>query len=80
MGTSGVRDESDPPEAADATPIGGIFADLVAAKAELEAKNAALELVTDLTNRMQRRLDVKAIAAETVEALARSGRPSHVAF
>lgn len=80
MARSGGRDRGGPPEPVDATPIGGIFGDLVAAKAELEAKNAALELVTDLTNRMQRRLDVKAIATETVEALARSSRPPHVAF
>ena len=75
-----TEDEEDLPEAQDATPIGGVFADLVAAKAELEAKNAALELVTDLTNRMQRRLDVKAIALEAVDALSRSSRPPQVAF
>lgn len=80
MEKSGGRDEADRPESPDATPIGGVFGDLVAAKAELEAKNAALELVSDLTNRLHRRLDVKAIAVETVEALTGSNRPPHVAF
>jgi diguanylate cyclase (GGDEF)-like protein len=67
-------------DTADATPIGGLLGDLIAAKAELEARNAALELVNGLTLRLQRRLDVGAIAQETVEALRLSGRAPSVAF
>lgn len=65
---------------ADATPIGGLLGDLIAAKAGLEARNEALQVVNDLTWRLQRRLDVTAIAEETVQALASASRPPHVAF
>lgn len=64
----------------DATPINGLLGDLIAAKAALEARNAALELVNDLSLRLQRSSGVEAIARETVEALAASSRPPHVAF
>ena len=67
-------------ELQDATPIGGLLGDLIAAKAELEARNASLQLVNDLTLRLQRRLDVGAIAAETVDALSRSIHAPLVAF
>ncbi|MFZ5787389.1 MAG: diguanylate cyclase domain-containing protein, partial [Acidobacteriota bacterium] len=47
---------------------------------ELEARNAALELTTDLTNRLHRTLDLEAIARETVAALDRLARPPLTAF
>ena len=75
----GAERASEVPPAEGAVPE-TLLRDLVAAKEELEARNAALELVNDLSNRLQRRLDVRAIARETVEALARSGRPPGVAF
>jgi len=67
-------------ESRDATPIGGILGDLIAAKADLEARNEALQLVNDLTWRLQKRLDVDAIAAETVDVLARHSHAPLVAF
>lgn len=62
----------------DAAPA--LLRDLLAAKAELEAKNEALLLVTDLSQRLARRLDVEAIAAETVDVLARHSKAPLVAF
>ncbi len=47
---------------------------------ELEERNAALELTTDLTNRLHRTLDVEAIASETVAALDRLAWPPLTAF
>jgi diguanylate cyclase (GGDEF)-like protein len=47
---------------------------------ELEARNAALELTTDLTNRLHRTLDLEAIAAETLAALDRLASPPFTAF
>jgi hypothetical protein len=64
----------------DAAPLGGLLGDLIAAKADLEARNEALQLVNDLSQRLQRRLDVTAIAAETVDVLVGHSQAPHVAF
>jgi diguanylate cyclase (GGDEF)-like protein len=64
----------------DATPVGGLLGDLIAAKADLEARNEALQLVNGLSQRLQRRLDVTAIAAETVDVLVGHSQAPHVAF
>jgi diguanylate cyclase (GGDEF)-like protein len=58
----------------------GLLDDLFAATRELEARNEALALVSDLSQRLQRSLGVDAIAAETVAALTAQGRPPLVAF
>lgn len=65
-----------------ATPAadGALLRELLAAKAELEDRNEALRLVNDLTFRLQRRLDVEAIAAETAEALRGGAAPPLVAI
>ena len=57
-----------------------LLQELLAAKAELESRNEALLLVNDLNHRLQRRLDVEAIAAETVKVLARHSQSPCVAF
>lgn len=49
--------------------------DLLEAKGELEGRNEALRLVSDLSLRLQRGLDLRTIAAETVSALTRHSRP-----
>ncbi|MFN7989459.1 MAG: GGDEF domain-containing protein [Thermoanaerobaculia bacterium] len=61
-------------------PTHALLQDLLAAKAELEARNEALQLVNDLSHRLQRRLDVEAIAAETVDVLTRHSGAPLVAF
>jgi diguanylate cyclase (GGDEF)-like protein len=67
-------------DASGGRPPEALLRDLLAAKLELEARNEALELVNDLSQRLQRRLDVEAIAAETVEVLARHSKVPLVAF
>ncbi|MBK8596751.1 MAG: GGDEF domain-containing protein [Holophagales bacterium] len=72
-------------EAAEGGPGGGaptraFLNELLAAKAELEARNEALQLVNDLSQRFQKRLAVEAIAAETVDVLARHSQAPLVAF
>ena len=57
-----------------------LLQELLAAKAELESRNEALLLVNDLIHRLQRRLDVEAIAAETVKVLARHSQSPCIAF
>ena len=57
-----------------------LLKDLLAAKVELEVRNEALQLVNDLSQRLQRRLDVETIAAETVAVLARHSQAPLVAF
>ena len=61
-------------------PTHALLQDLLAAKSELEARNEALQLVNDLSQRLQKRLDVETIAAETVEVLARHSQAPLVAF
>ena len=50
------------------------------AKTVLDAQNESLSVVTDLVFRLQQRLDVEAIARETVEALQQYRHPPLVAF
>ena len=59
---------------------GPVLSELLAAKAELEDRNAALRVVNELTQRLQQELDVPAIAAATVEALGHYSHPPLVAF
>ena len=73
-------EEAAPAEEAAAQRTHALLNDLLAAKAELEARNEALQLVNDLTWRLQKRLDVDAIAAETITVLARHSHAPLVAF
>ena len=66
--------------AAGGRPAHALLDDLLAAKAALEARNEALLLVNELSQRLQRRLDVSTIAAETVDVLARHSQAPLVAF
>ncbi len=63
-----------------APPTRALLNELLAAKAELETRNEALQLVNDLSQRLQKSLDVDAIAAETVDVLARHSQAPLVAF
>jgi diguanylate cyclase (GGDEF)-like protein len=76
----GRNAEAAPAGEAAGEPTQALLEDLLAAKAELEARNEALQLVNDLTWRLQKRLDVEAIAAETVTVLARHSQAPLVAF
>lgn len=76
----GDRDEAAGGDAGATAPTRALLNDLLAAKAELEARNEALQLVNDLSQQLQRRLDLDAIAAVTVDALARHSKAPLVAF
>ena len=53
---------------------------LLQSKHELEARNVALEVLNGLTSRLQRTLEIEAIAGETVDALVQHSHPPLVAF
>jgi diguanylate cyclase (GGDEF)-like protein len=53
---------------------------LLQSKQELEARNEALEVVNNLASRLQRTLEIEAIAGETVDALVQHSQPPRVAF
>jgi diguanylate cyclase (GGDEF)-like protein len=53
---------------------------LLQSKHELEARNEALEVVNSLASRLQRTLEIEAIAGETVDALVQHSHPPLVAL
>ncbi len=53
---------------------------LLLSKRELEARNRALEVVSGLASRLQRTMEVEAIAGESVDALVQLSQPPAVAF
>src|SRR5512137_1861862 len=79
-GEQGQGESASKDDGAEGRPTHALLEDLLAAKAELEVRNEALQLVNDLSQRLQKRLDVETIAAETVAVLARHSQAPLVAF